>query len=141
MNVSDTSMLPSDIVNRLVEFPKKSMTFCYPDKKIIETRDTTGCEPETKAFWEKIFSVLNEIIKDGMTDEQKVAAISQWLVSNCRYDAQYNEAGHENSSRDEGPILFGVGICDSYAGAFFCMAGSAGFAAGRFFEKYKNDRQ
>lgn len=118
--------------NETLIFPEKSMTFCYTDKKIIETRDTTGCEPETKAFWEKIFSVLNEIIKDGMTDEQKVAAISQWLVSNCRRDVNYAgpnntiAPGHEISFSARGPLLYGMGVCDGYAGAFAYMAYVAG---------------
>lgn len=120
------------VLATVLEFPEKSMTFCYTDKKIIETRDTTGCEPETKAFWEKIFSVLNEIIKDGMTDEQKVAAISQWLVSNCRRDVNYAgpnntiAPGHEISFSARGPLLYGMGVCDGYAGAFAYMTYVAG---------------
>lgn len=112
--------------NETLIFPEKSMTFCYTDKKIIETRDTTGCEPETKAFWEKIFSVLNEIIKDGMTDEQKVAAISQWLVSNCRRDVNYKDQGHDISFYAMGPILYGTGVCSGYSSAFAYMAYVAG---------------
>ena len=65
------------------------------------------------------------MILDGMSEEQKVKAIHDYLI----YHANY--AGDRSKSETwaygaEGVLLHGEGVCQSYAVAFYMMAKAAG---------------
>ena len=140
--VGKTDSAKNVLKNALPESEKEGkLTFCYTDKKIIETRDTTGCPPEKKQLWDKIFQVTDEIIKDGMTERDKVKAIHDWIVKNTTYDvASFNliHQGKGNETPDWihveiGPLLHGRAVCDGYAWTFNYLALTAGLQS-RFVE-------
>jgi len=88
---------------------------------------------------EAVTSVLAETIDESMSDVQKVTALNNWLVDHAHYDdaaAEMFEALPENAKdippeyryawNAAGVLLDGLGVCESYAEAFFLLANAAG---------------
>lgn len=73
---------------------------------------------------------LNEVIKslnlDGKSDYDKFKAVTNWIVSNVRYD-DYNETKYQHDLT--GAVLDGLAVCDGYAGTFYYMANAVGLNA------------
>lgn len=64
--------------------------------------------------------IIAQVIKPGMTDEEKEKAIHDYLVLNVSYD-EYNYLHNTISCSDENPkgaILNGTAVCGGYAEAF-----------------------
>ena len=78
---------------------------------------------------ERAKQILREIIKEGMTQEEKIFAIYSWYADNVSYDFKYIDyVSPENSDRfpdslvatlnsfhAEGALLEGLAVCCSYA--------------------------
>ena len=78
---------------------------------------------------ERAKQILREIIKEGMTQEEKIFAIYSWYADNVSYDFQYincadcaNKDSYPdslvatlNSFHAEGALLEGLAVCCSYA--------------------------
>lgn len=78
---------------------------------------------------EKLGSVIKSLNLDGKSDYDKFKAITNWIVSNVKYDNYY--AVKDNSSMTPGTkyphdmtgaALDGYAVCDGYAGLFYYMA-------------------
>lgn len=73
---------------------------------------------------------LNEVIKslnlDGKSDYDKFKAVTNWIVSNVRYDDD-NETKYQHDLT--GAVLDGLAVCDGYAGTFYYMANAVGLNA------------
>lgn len=73
---------------------------------------------------------LDEVIKslnlDGKSDYDKFKAVTNWIVSNVRYDED-NETKYQHDLT--GAILDGLAVCDGYAGTFYYMANAVGLNA------------
>lgn len=86
--------------------------------------NATGVALET---YDKARSINKKIIRDSMTDIEKLAAIYEWLALNVSYDnaaAVYSDAGHSaqecfeyRSWFAEGALLDGISVCEGYAKA------------------------
>ncbi len=63
--------------------------------------------------------IIESIIKKGMSDYDKAKAIHDWLVNNCEYDWSFSSP---YTIFEEGPILYGKGVCQGYAFAFNRLA-------------------
>lgn len=77
-------------------------------------------EFEEKAFEEKVDSILDEIIKDNMTDVQKERAIHNYIIKNTTYyEYKKGELVHipDYCHTAYGVLMFGTGVCDGYAEA------------------------
>ncbi len=87
-------------------------------------------------IYEKIKTVLRQIINDEMTDFEKARAIYGWLVMNVTYDGELYDmltsgGGSENSTEYNGFYLEGVfddgmAVCDGISKAFAAMANVEG---------------
>lgn len=97
----------------------------------------TNLTTKQKAIMSEANKVIRNIIRPGMTDEQKVYAIYNYLEENTRYDygaaenAAKNNYKSINSSFDDSFNTYGimvnkVGVCQSYSGAFNLLADLAG---------------
>ena len=73
---------------------------------------------------------LDEVIKslnlDGKSDYDKFKAVTNWIVSNVRYDED-NETKYQHDLT--GVVLDGLAVCDGYAGTFYYMANAVGLNA------------
>lgn len=73
---------------------------------------------------------LDEVIKslnlDGKSDYDKFKAVTNWIVSNVRYDDD-NETKYQHDLT--GAVLDGLAVCDGYAGTFYYMANAVGLKA------------
>ena len=73
---------------------------------------------------------LDEVIKslnlDGKSDYDKFKAVTNWIVSNVRYDED-NETKYQHDLT--GAALDGLAVCDGYAGTFYYMANAVGLNA------------
>lgn len=73
---------------------------------------------------------LDEVIRllnlDGKSDYDKFKAVTNWIVSNVRYDDD-NETKYQHDLT--GAVLDGLAVCDGYAGTFYYMANAVGLNA------------
>lgn len=91
-------------------------------------------------IYERAKSVLRQIIDDGMTDYEKIHAISDWLAANVIYDYQLEKdlASVSSTSPEydkfyscrslylEGAFIDGVAVCNGYAKAMSLLCGIEG---------------
>lgn len=84
---------------------------------------------------ERAKEILRDIIKDGMTDEQKVLAIFNWFAKNVTYDGAYTKYLHPenrtffpdelaatlNSFNAEGALFENFAVCCSYAKSYLIL--------------------
>lgn len=99
----------------------------YAIKDVFINRDATGYSKENKRVFNAAFAAVDQVILDGMSEEQKVKAIHDYLI----YHANYLNNGDFSSAEAwaygaEGVLLHGEGVCQSYAIAFYMMAKAAG---------------
>ena len=76
----------------------------------------------------KVDSILNEIIKPGMTAYQKEIAVHDYLINNCEYDY---EGLNSNKISDEsytayGALCLGIAVCEGYAEAAYILLNRSG---------------
>lgn len=80
--------------------------------------------------YQKATKKLDELIKslnlDGKSDYDKFKAVTNWIVSNVRYDED-NETKYQHDLT--GVVLDGLAVCDGYAGTFYYMANAVGLNA------------
>lgn len=80
--------------------------------------------------YQKATKKLDEVIKslnlDGKSDYDKFKAVTNWIVSNVRYDED-NEIKYQHDLT--GAVLDGLAVCDGYAGTFYYMANAVGLNA------------
>ncbi|CUO96383.1 Uncharacterized protein involved in cytokinesis%2C contains TGc (transglutaminase/protease-like) domain [Anaerostipes hadrus] len=82
----------------------------------------------------KINTVIESLNLDGKSDYDKFKAITNWIVSNVKYDSHYNgepntPAGTKYPHDMTGAVLDGYAVCDGYAGLFYYMANEVGIKA------------
>lgn len=82
----------------------------------------------------KINTVIESLNLDGKSDYDKFKAITNWIVSNVKYDSHYNgepntPAGTKYPHDMTGAVLDGYAVCDGYAGLFYYMANAVGIKA------------
>ena len=80
--------------------------------------------------YQKATKKLDEVIKslnlDGKSDYDKFKAVTNWIVSNVRYDED-NETKYQHDLT--GAVLDGLAVCDGYVGTFYYMANAVGLNA------------
>ena len=59
---------------------KQTLSLHYSIEKILQTRNTTGVDADGKEVLDEAFKVPDQIITPGMTEEQKVKAIHDYLT-------------------------------------------------------------
>ncbi|MDD6208177.1 MAG: transglutaminase domain-containing protein, partial [Clostridiales bacterium] len=106
---------------------KKEINVTYNVKDVLIKKDAVGYAPECKEVFDKAFSIVDQIITEGMSEDDKVKAIHDYLI----YHADYVNNGDYSSAENwaygaSGVLLHGEGVCQSYAFAFYMMATAAG---------------
>ena len=74
----------------------------------------------------KLDEVITSLSLDGKSDYDKFKAVTNWIVSNVRYDDD-NETKYQHDLT--GAVLDGLAVCDGYAGTFYYMANAVGLNA------------
>jgi hypothetical protein len=96
-------------------------------KQVLISRDATGYLTGAKAVFEAAFRAVDSVVNAGMSDEQKVQAIHDYLIYHADY---YNNGDVSNVSNwaysAQGVLLRGEGVCQSYAIAFYMMCTAVG---------------
>jgi len=80
---------------------------------------------ETRFLEKWVEERLDELIQPGMTDEEKVRALHDYLVANFEYDTYTNSSRRaadyaEESFTAYGIVKNGYGVCEAYA-ELFCL--------------------
>lgn len=106
------------------------ITYSESEKAYIGEVTGSGGYGSKKERYDQAVKKLNEIIKnlnlDGKSDYDKFKAVTNWIVSNVRYDDD-NETKYQHDLT--GAVLDGLAVCDGYAGTFYYMANAVGLNA------------
>ena len=72
--------------------------------------------------------ILGSVIKDGMSQRDKVKAVHDYLVMNCKYDTQnyLNNTVPRESCTAYGALVKKVAVCDGYACAMNLLLNEVG---------------
>ena len=81
---------------------------------------------DIKKRQKKLDEVIKSLNLDGKSDYDKFKAVTNWIVSNVRYDED-NETKYQHDLT--GVVLDGLAVCDGYAGTFYYMANAVGLNA------------
>lgn len=100
----------------------------YGVLEAIRTGNTTGWKNnETKQVVDKCAAIYKEIIKDGMSDKEKVTAIHDYLIYHADYTANGDTTqATERNCRVAGLVLDGSAVCSGYANTFYLFCKAAG---------------
>ena len=100
----------------------------YGVLEAIRTGNTTGWKKdETKQVVDKCAAIYKEIIKDGMSDTEKVTAIHDYLIYHADYTANGDTTqATERNCRVAGLVLDGSAVCSGYANTFYLFCKAAG---------------
>lgn len=79
-----------------------------------------GLENDESTVPGKINSIITSVINDNMDDYHRALALHDWLVTNAEYDYTYTYY------EPEGVLLYGTGVCDSFAQAYRMLMNAAG---------------
>lgn len=61
---------------------------------------------------EKVDGIIAEVITAGMSEKDKALALHDWLTDHAYYDLTYSYYD------EDGVLLYGTGVCDSYSKAY-----------------------
>lgn len=101
----------------------------------LEHKYLPFCIPDTSAdlTLKKAKQILREIVREGMSDEEKIFAIYSWFGDNVQYDHQYvgdfyqsvlqyyPEAATSRAFHVEGSLIDGLAVCEGYAKAYLLL--------------------
>ena len=105
----------------------REVNVSYSIKDTLINRDATGYDAQSKEVFDAAFAVVNQIITESMSDEEKVKAIHDYLIYHANYVNNGDYSSAENWAYGAcGVLLHGEGVCQSYAIAFYMMATAAG---------------
>ncbi|MBE5811043.1 MAG: hypothetical protein E7318_08950 [Clostridiales bacterium] len=88
--------------------------------RIYETYEATEETDETTVVG-KVNSIVSELITEDMSDYTRALVLHDWLIYNANYD--YSSNPNYDAS---GVLLYGTGVCDSYARAYLMLCTAAG---------------
>lgn len=99
----------------------------YSVKDALVKKDARGYAEDGKEVFDAAFAAVNQVIRDGMHEEEKVKAIHDYLIYSANYvnNGDYQHA-EKWASGAGGVLIHKEGVCNSYAIAFYMMAVSAG---------------
>ena len=114
------------IVAGINQYSQKAVV-TYSVKDALVKKDATGYANDGKEVFDAAFAAVNQVVKDGMSEEEKVKAIHDYLIYSANYVNDGNYQSAENWASGAGGVLIHKeGVCNSYAIAFYMMAVSAG---------------
>ncbi len=87
--------------------------------RIYETYESSDETDETTVVG-KVNSIVSELITEDMSDYSRALVLHDWLIYNANYDYTFT---HYEAA---GVLLYGTGVCDSYARAYLMLCTAAG---------------
>jgi len=90
-----------------------------PDRKI---KIINSVFEDTKMRSQAVSKIINSCISAGMSDFEKALALHDWLILHADYDTDYCFYGAE------GVLIYGKGVCQSYADAYAMLLEKVGIA-------------
>lgn len=109
------------------EIYSKKIGVSYSVKDTLIKKDARGYTEDGKAVFDAAFAAVDQVVKDGMGEEEKVKAIHDYLIYHANYVNNGDYSTAENWAYGAGGVLLHKeGVCQSYAFAFYMMAISAG---------------
>ena len=96
-------------VQKSLFITKMIFTFSYGESK-------ENLQNREKDIQNKVKEIVNKVIKPGMKDYEKEAALHDYIVNNSKYDERINSGNMPKESYSAyGVLINGVGVCQSYA--------------------------
>lgn len=152
LSPSDVSDLIRDVLEQNPTLLQNVEPFIDGEKHVVQFKYDEAEKAKYKQATKKVQEVVKEIIRDDMSDRQKVEAINQYLIDHVSYDHPAYESNKKykdvisnqaSSEEDEekaleerkkfdssytivGPLLEGKGVCAAYAKTFQALAQEAG---------------
>lgn len=106
------------------------ISYSESEKAYVGEVSGSGGYGEKRNRYQEATKKLDEVIRslnlDGKSDYDKFKAVTNWIVSNVRYDDD-NETKYQHDLT--GAVLDGLVVCDGYAGTFYYMANAVGLKA------------
>lgn len=106
------------------------ISYSESEKAYVGEVSGSGGYGEKRNRYQEATKKLDEVIRslnlDGKSDYDKFKAVTNWIVSNVRYDDD-NETKYQHDLT--GAVLDGLAVCDGYAGTFYYMANAVGLNA------------
>lgn len=106
------------------------ISYSESEKAYVGEVSGSGGYGEKRYRYQEATKKLDEVIRslnlDGKSDYDKFKAVTNWIVSNVRYDDD-NETKYQHDLT--GAVLDGLAVCDGYAGTFYYMANAVGLKA------------
>lgn len=106
------------------------ISYSESEKAYVGEVSGSGGYREKRNRYQEATKKLDEVIRslnlDGKSDYDKFKAVTNWIVSNVRYDDD-DETKYQHDLT--GAVLDGLAVCDGYAGTFYYMANAVGLKA------------
>ncbi|MBC2581216.1 transglutaminase domain-containing protein [Clostridium sp. DJ247] len=129
-----------DVFNKILESTpelngiciKASSTvkFSIPIKLIINFEyidSKENLKSKDKIVHEKIQQIVNSVIKPGMRDYEKEAALHDYIINNSKYDNRFYTGNMPKESNTAyGILIKGIGVCQGYAEAMDMLLKAVG---------------
>lgn len=125
--ISENQILLSTINNMVSPYNSYQKLYVTTNSygKSTITLDKLYSDEDIQSINTKIKEIKSQIIKDGMTNEEKIKAIHDYIINNSVYDeerAAQIENGDDtdykyNSHKANGPLLEGKALCSGYSDA------------------------
>ncbi|MBQ6633772.1 MAG: transglutaminase [Ruminococcus sp.] len=103
------------------DLERKPLYDTTPVSDAYLTGDTSALDDEQLAILDKASEVLDDIIRDGMTDYEKELAVHDWIVYNVGYAEDTLNAIAAEDPHNETPygtLINGKAVCLGYATTF-----------------------
>lgn len=111
-----------------LEAVKRDISVSYSVEDTLTKMDATGWPDDCKSVFDAAFDADRQVVKDGMSDRDKLLAIHDYLIYHANYvnNGDYSTAANWAAGAT-GVLQHQEGICQSYAFAFYMMARAEGF--------------
>lgn len=94
-----------------------------------EKGDPSGLPKEDREIYDAAQKVLEKVLKEGMSDYDKEAAVYNWMVNNVNYDWTHQDRMQETPRASFGPyggLVNRTAVCLGYAATFQLLMDMAG---------------
>ena len=119
--LSNDQTLLSNINNYVHPFNSYSqIRIVYDDYGEVDVHVTrTYTNEEIEKIQNKVDTTMSQLIKENMSDREKIKALHDYIINNTKYDIERKDKGSSSydSTKATGVFFQGYGICSGYADA------------------------
>lgn len=123
-NITNNKVLMSNINNFVATYNSfNKVTVNYNNFGRVNIKiDKLYTDEDIAIINKKIDEIYNELIKDDMSDKEKIKVIHDYIINNTKYDSERSEEIKNETFTDirhssnmaYGPLLYGKAICGGY---------------------------